>query len=171
MIYLCSLESIIESVYLEDTLSGRIGECNIFVNPDNIKYITSKTIIITTTDYEEERIKTLVSNGCKVISRVFYDSPDVEFQPYILRLNTNIMWNGKILHDYGSGRNLIDSGLADFSNDVLYFPQIYNPTTETMDKYGNLTSLGWALQQVGVNVKTDTCFTNLDIIKTGKVVL
>jgi len=171
MIFLNNLEAVIESIYLEDTLSGKIGECNVFVNPESIKYITSKTVIISIPGYDEDKIKTLISNGCKIVSRVFYDNPDIEVQPYILRLNNNIMWNGKTIYSYGGSRNLIDSGLAEYSGDSLYFPKIYDPSAETMDAFGNLTSIGWALQQVGVNIKTNTCFTNLDIIKTGKVVL
>lgn len=171
MIFLENLDSIIEATYLEDAISGKIGECNIFVNPDNIKFIASKTIIITIPDYSIDKILALVNNGCKVISRVKYDIPQVEFQPYILRLNYHIMWNGKVLTKYESGREILQSGQAEYRDDVLYFPQIYDKSINLVDKEDNLTSLGWALQQVGINVKTDTPFTNLDIIKTGKVVL
>lgn len=174
MIYLSSLESIIESVYLEDSLSGKIGECNVFVNPENIRYLTSKTVIITIPDYDLDKIKTLLDNGCKIISRVYYDIPEIELSPYILRLNYGIMWNGKIIReDYRGTRSLIDTSDVTYDSDTetLYFPQIYNESAIVKDNWGNLTSLGWALQQVGVNIKEDTPFVNLDIIKTGKVVL
>lgn len=174
MIYLSSLEAIIESVYLEDSLSGKVGECNVFVNPDNVKYIVSKTIIITTPDYDQDKVKALKDNGCKVISRIYYDKPEVEVSPYILRVNFGIMWNGKIIKDsYQGGNALVDSGdvVYDSEEEILYFPQIYDEKVISVDPYGNLTGMGWALQQVGVNIKTDTPFTNLDILKTGKVVL
>ena len=74
MIYLDSLESIIESVYLEDSLSGKVGECNVFVNPGSIKYLTSKTVVITVNDYGADKISSLLDNGCKVISRVYSDN-------------------------------------------------------------------------------------------------
>ena len=174
MIYLNSLEAIIESVYLEDSLSGKIGECNVFVNPDNIKYITSKTIIISIPDYDTEKIKELLGNGCKIISRVYYDMPEIEISPYILRVNFGMMWNGKVIKEsYQGSRNLIDTNSVEYDSEseTLYFPQIYNPAIVATDRWDNLTSMGWALQQVGVNVKTDTPFINLDILKTGKMVL
>ena len=174
MIYLSSLGAIIESIYLEDSLSGKVGECNVFVNPDNVKYIVSKTIILSTPNYDPEKIKILKDNGCKIISRVCYDIDGIEMSPYILRINFGIMWNGKIIKESYQDENvLIDSGdvLYDSENETLYFPQIYNEKVISTDPYGNLTGMGWALQQVGVNIKTDTPFTNLDILKTGKVVL
>jgi hypothetical protein len=51
----------------------------------------------------------------------------------------------------------------------LYFPKLQE-VGAVMDDYGNLTSLGWVLQQVGVNIKTDTPFKDMDVIKSGKVV-
>jgi hypothetical protein len=174
MIYLSSLESIIESVYLEDSLSGKVGECNVFVNPDNVKYITAKTIIISVPDYDIEKIKELLGNGCKIISRVYYDLPEIEICPYILRVNFGMMWNGKIIKEsYQGSRNLIDTNSVEYDSETetLYFPQIYNPAVKVTDQFENLTSLGWALQQVGVNVKTNTPFVNLDILKTGKIEL
>ena len=173
MIYLDSLESIIESVYLEDSLSGKVGECNVFVNPGSIKYLTSKTVVITVNDYGADKISSLLDNGCKVISRVYCDNDKVEIQPYIMRINNDIMWNGEILTQFSGTRSLIDSGNVRYDDETgrLYFPKIYDPEIDIVDAYGNLTSLGWALQQVGINIKTDTAFTNLDLIKTGKIVL
>lgn len=174
MIFLDSLEAIIESIYLEDSLSAKIGECNVFVNPDNIKYLTSKTIIISIPSYDQEKIKILKDNGCKVISRVYYDTPEIEICPYILRINNGLMWNGKVIKDeYQDSRWLIDSGSIEYDNDneILYFPQIYSDKVIPTDNWENLTAIGWALQQAGVNIKTNTPFVNLDILKTGKVVL
>ena len=172
MIYLEGVESIIESVYLNDNLSDRVGECKVLVNPQNIKYLTGRTVIITgNKDYSEEKISKLVENGCKVISRVFIDNPLVEVQPYILRLCFNIMWNGRSINNCLSISDLLDSGDISFNSGILYFPKIYDPTLQVKDEYGNLNCLGWALQQVGVNINEDTPFVNLDILKTGKIIL
>ena len=58
MIYLEGLESIAESIYLDENLDNRAGNCNIFVNPDNIGYIVGKTIIINKLGYSEDKVRT-----------------------------------------------------------------------------------------------------------------
>jgi hypothetical protein len=73
MIFLNGIESIIESTYLNETISTKISSCNIFVNPKNIKFLARKTVIINIVDYPEECIQQLLNNECKVISRVKYD--------------------------------------------------------------------------------------------------
>ena len=68
MIYLEGLESVIESVYLNDPVSDKVGECKVLVNPENIKYLTGRTIILTgNKPYPEEKITKLLDNGCKII--------------------------------------------------------------------------------------------------------
>lgn len=172
MIYLEGLESIIESVYLNDHLSEKTGECKVFVNPDNIKYLTSRTIILTgNKPYPQEKIEQLFSNGCKIISRTFIDDPRIEVQPYILRICFKVMWNGKTVTDCPDITDLLDSEDIVYRSGYLYFPRIYDPRVKCKDEYGNLSCFGWALQQVGINIKEDTPFVDLDIIKTGKVVL
>lgn len=171
MIYLNALDSIIEAVYLEDSLSSKLGECKVLVNPENIKYITNRTIILSGIGYEEDKIDELLKNGCKVISRVYYNNPGVEVCPYILRINEKLVWNGKSILEYPGQRELLNSGDCEYKDGVLYFPRLYDPSLVLCDKYGNLTSLGWALQQVGMNIKKDTEFINLDLIKTGKISL
>lgn len=166
MIYLNTIEAIIESIYLEDSLSGKLGECKVFINPADIKYLTGRVAIISTPQYPADKIKTLLDNGCKVLSRVKCDIEGVEFQPYIMRLNYGIMWNGKTTTD---GSDLLGRGMAEYTSGILYFPKIYDPDLCVSDSDGNLTSYGWALQQVGVNIKPDTPFCNLDLLKTGKI--
>lgn len=174
MIYLEGLESVVECIYLNEELDNRVSSCNVFVNPENIKYLTGKTVIINVGDYPKEKIEQLVKNGCRVISRVYTDIENVEVRPYILRINTNIQWNGRVVTNYVEFTDLLDeTNECEFSVDdyVLYFPKISsikpgNP--RAMDSYGNLTSIGWALQQVGVNL-VDSAFTDLDIIKTEKI--
>ena len=46
MIYLDGLDSIIECVYLDESINDKNNLCDIFVNPENIKYLTGKVIII-----------------------------------------------------------------------------------------------------------------------------
>ncbi len=172
MIYLEGLESIIESVYLNDRLSDKIGECKVLVNPGNIKYLTGRTIILTgNKEYPEEKISKLYDNGCKIISRTYTSNPKIEVQPYILRLSFGIMWNGRIINTCLDTSDLLDSEDIVYKSGVLYFPKIYDPTISICDSYGNLNCIGWALQQVGMNIKTDTPFVNLDILKTGKIFL
>ena len=55
---------------------------------------------------------------------------------------------------------------------MLYFPKINSikaGNLKAMDAFGNLTAAGWASQQVGINLVKGSVFSNLDIIKTGKV--
>lgn len=171
MIYLEGIESLIESIYLEDNISDQPGECNVFVNPDNIKYLTGKTVILNKMEYPEDKIDQLSRNGCKIISRTYREHPNVEIQPYILRLNFGIMWNGKVVTEFHDLSGLLLGKACEYQEDVLYFPKIFGSDVVPIDKYGNLNCLGWAMQQVGVNVKDDTPFVNLDIVKTGKLML
>ena len=175
MIYFNGLNSVIESIYITDNIDNKVGNCNVFVNPENVKYLTGKVIILNDPDYPESNIDILSSNGCHIISRTFRDREDLEVQPYILRLNFDIMWNGIVFNEISNTNldSLLDKDMCryDISNKILYFPKIFNTNTyKTTDNYGNLTALGWALQQVGISIKQSTVFENLDIIKTGKVV-
>lgn len=175
MIYFNGLESVIESVYLTDDLDNKIGGCDVFINPDNVKYLTGKVVIINSVSYPDSNIDILSSNGCHIISRTFRDREDVEVQPYILRLNFEVMWNGIVLEDLGDTEldTLLDKDICkyDILSGILYFPKIYEVGRyKTSDTYGNLTALGWALQQVGINIKKSTVFENLDILKTGKII-
>ena len=172
MIYLEGLESVIESVYLNDPVSDKVGECKVLVNPENIKYLTGRTIILTgNKPYPEEKITKLLDNGCKIISRVYTENPNIEVQPYILRLCFDIMWNGRVINSCLDVPDLFNSEEILYKSGVLYFPKIYDPRILVQDNYGNLNCIGWALQQVGINIKKDTPFTNLDILKTGKIIL
>lgn len=174
MIYLEGLESVVECIYLNDELDNKVSSCNVFVNPDNIKYLTGKTVIINVGDYPKEKIEQLLKNGCKVISRICCDIEGVEVRPYILRINPNVKWNGRVVKDYSNFTDLLDeTNDCEFSVDdyVLYFPKISSigiGDSRAMDSYGNLTAVGWVLQQVGVNL-VGGVFTDLDIVKTEKI--
>jgi len=173
MIYFEGLESVAEAIYLSESLSNRFGDCNIFVNPSRITYLVGKLIIINMPDYPKEDLETLLSQNCKVISRVWLDDARVEFSPYILRIDKNILWNGKDMEEYPKGglQEMLENDLCSFSLDdyVLYFPRISHGNT--LDSKGNLTVLGWVLQQTGCNLRRNTPFINLDLLKSKKIVL
>jgi hypothetical protein len=175
MIYFDGLESIIECEYLTEELSDRAGTSQVFVNPDAIGYLIGKTVIINRLGYPEEKIKELVEKqNCRVISRLYTEIPKVEFHPYILRICDSVMWSGRDIENFPP-RNKFSTMLENeqcsfsLSDYVLYFPRVYNHSGYSTDDKGNLTALGWALQQVGINVKNDTPFINLDVIKSKKV--
>lgn len=174
MIYLEGLESIVECIYLNEELDNKVSSCDVFVNPENIKYLTGKTIIINVENYSRDNIDTLLKNGCRVISRTYSDQEGVEVRPYILRVNSNIQWNGRVIKDFENFTDLLsETNDCEFSIDdyILYFPKIESVKSgdrRAMDSYGNLTGLGWALQQVGINLVSGA-FTDLDIVKTKKI--
>lgn len=174
MIYFSGLDSIIESVYLSSDLDNKIGGCDVFVNPINLKYLVGKVVILSDPDYPDSNIDVLSLNGCHIISRTYRSRDDIEVQPYILRLNFDAMWNGMVIQDLGELEldTLLDKDICryDILKGVLYFPKIYKTGRyKTSDEYGNLSYLGWVLQQVGINIKQSSVFSNLDILKTGKV--
>jgi hypothetical protein len=166
MVYFSGLESVIESIYLEDRLGNKVGECDVFVNPTNTKYLVGKTIIINSLTYPENEINILLGNGNKVVTRISVDVPGIIFQPYIIRVSSRLMYNGKEV----SGKVEIGDLLRDycFYDNTLYFPKLNPKYYPVLDLAGNLTGIGWALHQVGVLVKDDLEFKNLDIIKLKK---
>jgi hypothetical protein len=177
MVYLSGLDSIIESIYLDDLLSNQMGRSQIFVNPDQIKYITNKTIIISKNGYSLDDVNRLVDNGNKVISRIFFDTDKVEIQPYIIRVNNKIQFNGRYVDEDKIGKidDIMLKGYCEFdeTEHCLYFPKInmFDKNSDLyMDSYNNLTSYGWALQQVGINLKKCP-FVDLDVIKLKKVIM
>ena len=177
MVYLSGLDSIIESIYLGDLLSTTLGKSQIFINPDQIKYVTNKTIIITKTDYPFVNLLQLVDNGNKVISRVFFNFDKIEIQPYIIRINDKVQFNGRYVDEekLNKADDLLIKGYGEYdeSEHRLYLPKINMINSSSglyMDQYNNLTGLGWAMQQVGINLKEGP-FTNLDVLKLKKVII
>ena len=175
MIYFDGLESVGECLYLSETLDNRSGNCNIYINPDSTSYIVGKVVIINRLGYSVDKIRQLISQNCKVISRIPLSEKveGLEIAPYILRINPSVMWNGRDIERVPKGgfQEMMEEGLCNFSVDdyVLYFPRIYQG--EFSDSAGNLTILGWLCQQVGVNIVKNTPFINLDLIKTKKILL
>ena len=169
VVHFNGLDSIIESIYLEDRLGSRIGDCNVFVNPENTKYLVGKLVIINSLSYPLELVSDLVDNGNSVISRIKTGVDGVLLQPYIIRVSEGIMYNGRVV----SGKMSEDEILQDycsFPDSTLYFPKLDPQCYDIMDAGGNLTALGWALHQVGVKVRNGLNFPHLDLIKLGKIV-
>lgn len=172
------LSPVIESIYLGEPLSGNLGKCNILVNPEHLEYMFGKTVIINDPDYSWSDAITLTRQGCRVISRLRTEIQGIDFQPYILRVNMSLRWNGEFL-DFSSSRvhmsDVLGSLCGDdqkFKYDIdkreLYFPKILCGQG-VQDYFGNLTALGWALQQVGCNIINSSKFVDLDLKKTKKV--
>lgn len=169
------LDAFVESIYLQEEIDPSVSSL-IHVNPDNPTYITGKVVIINMIDYSTDKIKLLVKNKCKVISRIVYDVDDIEINPYIIRPCFDVMWNG--------GNGVVDNLDEFLKNKIetlewnvvfpdykLYFPKVIYQKNYVKDSYGNLTYLGWISQQIGINVLEEdrTPFSNLDLIKTKKI--
>lgn len=178
MIYNSGLESVIEAIYLDEKLVPKIGKANIEVNPSEASYAVGKTIILT--NNKCTNVDILIRNGNKVISRVKGYGDDVQFQPYIIRPNFNIFWNGEVyecprefsgdLDDIMEWLGAQDKFPVNYDEKVsLCFPKVTGILKDVLvGPEGNLTSLGWLLHQVGVNVgKT---FLDMDLLKTKKII-
>lgn len=186
MIYKDSIEAILEAIYLREGVCGEIGKTNIRVNPAydrlELKYTIGKTIVLNDSIEEPDIIKELEDPDKEntIISRTKYPDPKIIFNPYILRIDFNIMWNGEIIQcpqGFKNSREVFRwiGDVDDFEYEEgkeieLCFPKIRGiPRDFMIDEEDNLTSLGWLMQQVGENIKTDTNFVDLDLIKTKKL--
>ena len=185
MIYFdTDFSSIIESIYLNERISSSLSRSNVIVNPIRLDYLFGKTIVINDPDYNWSNATILSQQRCKIISRLDVSFPNVDVNPYIIRINTNIMWNGEELDLSDKNMSMSDIFnylVSDDENDYsgprfrynenkccLYFPKLKIKGSESIkDLSGNLTALGWALHQVGVN-QVDK-FINMDLLKTKKI--
>lgn len=187
MIYFSGLDSIIESLYLDEILDDKVSSCNIFVNPENVSYLTGKIIIINNIDYPLPSIKTLINNRNKIISRINLINKDsfvesnIKINPYVIRPVFNIMWGGD---DIEVEQEEVLNGISDSVFDrilegcnyvpekrKLFFPKLHGSGIKriSVDEDGNLTSIGYSLQQVGVNITYNTPFIDMDVLKTKKL--
>lgn len=170
-VYFSGLDSVVECVYIGETLSTNFSESEIFVNPETITYMAGKVVIISNPEYDLDKIETLRMNGNIIISRVSIGN--LKPSPYILRLDMGIIWNGRTIDWPGDG-DISESVDLDFISEsscvpLIRFPKILKvPHYKLSDSTGNLTYLGWALQQVGQNIK-ESVFSDLDLFKTGKI--
>lgn len=167
---------LVEAVYLGESISDRAGDnCSVFVNPDHIKYIVGKTVIINCQGYPKEKIDELLGNKCQVIERCI--NSGVPVTRYILRICPELHWNGVEL-DGSSCQSEADLEKliseyhwAEVKGKLnLYFPKITGlPENLIMDSGRNLTWAGWALYQVGLNVLPEARLKDLDLLKTRKI--
>ena len=177
------IESWIEAVYLGEPVTDRTGKSDIQVNPKVPKYVVGKTIIINRPDYSSLDLDILKENRNNIISRVRLPiMTGINFQPYIMRVDFKIIWNGDVINcptdlsdnEDALGEWLMESiGMTSTDRPAeISFPKILGCKKNILqDLSGNLTALGWALHQVGVNIKEDTKFIDLDLLKTKKILL
>lgn len=162
------LASIVEVLYLGEEFSDSVSDSDIFVNPENPTFIIGKIVIINSTSYPKEKIDILRGNRCKIIPRVSIEGKERRC-PYILRVNGDVFWNGLELssEEFQSCPTPWNLLLPEYR---LMFPKISGELwTSTKDDLGNLTFLGWLLQQIGINIHENTIFKDLDLIKTKKI--
>lgn len=181
------LDSIIEGIYLGLDFNLNLPANGYCVIPNKKErsgvYHNNKKIIITRHNCCSKNVLDFIAdpeNHNLIFSRVVGFSeiyPNIKFVPYILVPNFNIIWNGleiteeEFLKEVEEFVCIYNWGHIRFYEDknILSLPKIINPSKElVMDKEGNLTSIGWAMQQIGLNIKTDTIFKDLDILKTKK---
>lgn len=161
------LASITEGLYLGIEFTDNHKDFDIVVNPKNITYIIGKTVIINTFSYPKKNIEGLLQNRCRVISRVWIDDERILYDPYKVRINMGIMWNGEVIETLGE-ENLVESGVY-FSMDsgVLFFPKI-RAYRDRLGVKGEANYLGYLLHQVGQCIFKDCPYQDLDIIKAKK---
>lgn len=165
MIYFSGLDSIIESLYLDEKISDKIGGCDIIVNPEVETYLVRKTIILNSTSYDTSKIERLLKNKCTVISRTSdFEISGVKVYPYLPRPNFHIQWNGDF---YDISKGDIECSF-DGARNILFFPKLEGPKEEFISDSGELSYLGWAMYQVGQDLKNSQ-FPDLDILKTKKM--
>lgn len=181
------LDSIIEGIYLGLEFSPNLPVDGYCVIPNKKEkpgmYHNNKKVIITRSNCCSKEVLDFITdpdNSNIVFSRITGFSemyPRIKFLPYILVPNFNIVWNGlevtelEFLEEVEDYKCIYNWGNIRFYEDknILSLPKIINPSKElVMDSEGNLTSIGWAMQQVGLNIRTDTIFKDLDILKTKK---
>lgn len=164
------LGSLTEGVYLGIPITDNQRNFNIAVNPSRITYLINKTVIINRFDYPVENINPLLKNRNKIISRIWFGDDIMEnilFDPYLPRLNMNIIWNGDILNELGEkNEDIQEKAHYSTETNTLFFPKVKKYLDNPGEK-GELNFIGYLLYQVGLNLfKCD--FNNLDIVKCKK---
>lgn len=163
MILLTGLDSVIESLYLNEDLTDLNRVKNMLVNPIDVTYLSGRTVIINHKFYPLNKIKKLVDNKNKVYSRINFNINGVIFNPYILRINDRIIPSGEIINI--SSENLYDKVDHTYKGGILYYPTpkyVYDYSLN-----GDLTVLGYLMYQIGYDLKEidDSVQKNLNIIK------
>lgn len=163
MVLLTGLDSVIESLYLKERLTNQSKSGNILINPVNVTYTTGKTIVINHKYYPLDWIKQLVKNRNKVITRLNFNIPGSIFDPYILRINDNILSSGEYVDLIGEG--FYQEVEYKFDGTKLYYPI---PRSFYDHHLGDsLTALGYLSFQLGCDISDvcDSLYKNLNVIK------
>lgn len=163
MILLTGLDSVIESLYLEEELTDKNRDTNILVNPVDVTYKFGKTVIINHKYYQTDKLLKLVRNKNKVYSRVDYGIDGVKYCPYNHRINFNIIPSGEVVNLVNEyNYHEVDHY---YKNGILYYPtpRIYYDYYVGKD----MTALGYLLVQLGCDVSevNDSMTMNYDVIK------
>lgn len=154
MIRFDGIASILESIYLSEDLTTKLQNITIEVNPESLKFLSGRLVIINSRDYV---LSTDRGYGNTIISRVSSDDPGVIYVPYIPRILPKVRWSGMTV---SSKEEAIESFYYD--SGYLYFPKIHGYFSESAD---NLDYLGYLQYQVGYNFYEDSPFRDLDILK------
>lgn len=163
MILLTGLDSVIESLYLDEQLTDMNRDTNILVNPVDVTYKFGKTVIINHKYYQTDKLLKLVSNKNKVYSRINYGIDGVKYCPYNHRINFKVVPSGEevnLINEFNY--NEVDHY---YKNGILYYPtpKFY------YDYYMNddMTVLGYLLIQLGCDVSevNESMNKNYDVIK------
>lgn len=164
MIFFNGIYSVLEALYLQDSLTDILIDSGIVVNPSNSSYLYGKTIILNQPDLDLGVLDRLLRSGSKVISRIpGYDSK-IPVIPYLEKPIFNILWNGRVLKDLS---DLDDSGGIEVDWPRFYFPKILNPGKVLFQDCPS--ALGYLLFQVGQdNMINNKLFSDLDIEKCKK---
>ena len=153
MIRFDGIQSILESIYLSEELTTKLQGISIEVNPETLKFLSGKTVIINSRDYV---LGTERGYANTIISRVS-EGPGIIYVPYLPRVLPKIRWSGMIV---GTREEALESYFYD--SGYLYFPKIQGYFSESQD---NLDFLGYIQYQIGYNFYEDSPFKDLDILK------
>lgn len=177
MIFADSLESFLETVYLGERITTKRSGNSIHVNPgEKNDYLVGKTVILTK-EYSPEIVENLKLNMNTVLGRVWM--PEVIYVPYQTRINFKIQWNGievrvplniNDIFKWLLSEDLVMTRLVDNTVEYIGFPKILGIEESLLyDRKGEITLLGWALHQVGLNIDKKAKWKDLDLIKTKKM--
>lgn len=172
------ISRLIELVYLQDRFSDSIAKSNILINPDKADYIYGKLIIFNLQErINHDLVSTLLSHGCKIISRIPVNGePDINYQPYILRVDKNVMWNGEILdrteYDNDTHENILGilGKTEKYKLDLVHGQNIFYSPKILINKnedHNYIDVLDWLLIQTGLGEKE---YSDFDLVKSGKFI-
>lgn len=151
MIKLDGVPSILEGIYLGETLTPKLQDITVEVNPVLLRHVTRKTVVINQRDYQ---IPGDLGYGNILITRV-KEVKGAIYQPYLPRILKGIQWNGMIVSSEAEALKVYY-----YDHGTLYFPKIRGYTCDKLD----LDWLGYIQYQIGYNFY-DSPFRDLDLLK------